>query len=399
MPNPSLYTLAVHAGERAPRPAFTPVVTPIYHSVSYIYDEMAELDATLAGTRPGPVYARYGNPTNAALEAAVAALEGGEAALAYSSGMAAIHGVLLAAGARAGAAVVAAQDLYGATYTLLNRLLASQGLTTHFVDVADLDAVAATLAAVKPVALLAETISNPLLKVANLPRLAELAHRHGALFIVDNTFATPYLCRPLEHGADYVVHSATKYLAGHGDVLGGVVVTNQARRAELNEINKLVGGVLGPQEAWLILRGLKTLPLRMQRQCANAALIAAWLAGHALVERVYYPGLPYHPQHQLAANLLAYNAFGAMISFELKGGDQPRVFRFLESLKLILPATSLGDIYSLVLYPAMSSHRALAPETRHQIGISDSLVRLSVGIEDPADIIADLEQALTTALS
>lgn len=402
---PSFDTLAVHAGERLSRldPAmprgasFTPVATPIYHSAAYVYENLDDLDAIFAGTQQGPVYARYGNPTLTALETAVAALEGGEAALAYASGMAAIHGALLAAGARAGTAVIAAQDVYGATYALLNRVLAPQGVTVRFVDGTDAAAVAAVVIETRPAALICETISNPLLKLADLPRLAEIAHAAGAALIVDNTFASPYLCRPLALGADYVVHSATKYLGGHGDVLGGVVVTSAARRTALNEINKLVGGNLGPQEAWLVLRGLKTLPLRLQRQCANAVQIAAWLAGHPRVAGVNYPGLTAHPQHALAARLLERGAFGAMISFDLRDGNQKTVFRFMEALKLVLPATTLGDVYSLVLYPAGSSHRALDAEARRRVGIGDGLVRLSVGIEDPADIIADLDQALWKA--
>ena len=396
----SIFTAAVHAGERAPRPDFTPVATPIYQSTSYIYDEMVALDGVFAGTRAGPVYARYGNPTNVALETAVAALEGGSAALSYGSGMAAIHGALLGAGVRAGTTVVAAQDVYGATYALLARLLAGQGVRTRFVDIADLDVVAAAIAEDRPVAVLVETISNPLLKVADLPRLAESAHGSGAALIVDNTFATPYLFRPLAYGADFVVHSATKYLGGHGDVLGGVVVVDDpARRAALNEINKLLGSNLGPQDAWLILRGLKTLPLRVQRQCDNAVRLAAWLAANPRVVRVNYPGLPEHPQHTLAASLLERGAFGAMISFDLRLppddiSPSRGVFRFMEALKLVLPATTLGDVYSLVLYPAGSSHRALAPAERRRIGIGDGLVRLSVGIEEAADIIADLDQAL-----
>ncbi len=391
----SLHTLAVHAGERAAKPDFTPVATPIHHSSSYVYEDMEMLDAAFSGAHDGPMYTRYGNPTVTALETAVAALEGGEAALAYGSGMAAIHGALLAAGARAGATVVAAQDVYGATYALLTKLLASQGVTARFVDAADPDAVGAALAAApSPAALIVETISNPLLKVADLPRLAEQAHGVGAALIVDNTFATPYLCRPLALGADYVVHSATKYLGGHGDVLGGAVVASAARRRELNEINKLLGANLGPQEAWLVLRGIKTLPLRVQRQCENAGRVAAWLAAQPQVSRVNFPGLPDHPQHALASRLFDRGLYGAMISFDLAGGDRGRVFRFMEALRLVLPATTLGDVYSLALYPAMSSHRALAPELRRAIGIGDGLVRLSVGIEDPADIIADLAQAL-----
>ncbi len=392
---PSFHTLAVHAGERLPRPdSATPVATPIYHSASYVYDDMDEMDAVFAGTRKGPVYARYGNPTLTALEAAVAALEGGEAALSYASGMAAIHGALLAAGARAGTAVVAAQDVYGATYALLNRVLATQGVAVRFVDSTDLDAVSAAVAEMRPAAVIAETISNPLLKVADVPRLAEIAHRVGAALIVDNTFASPYLFRPLQHGADYVVHSATKYLGGHGDVMGGVVVTSAERRAGLDDLNKLVGGNLGPQEAWLVLRGIKTLPLRVQRQCDNAVRVARWLAAHPQVIMVNYPGLPAHPQHALAARLLERGAFGAMISFDLKDGSRESVFRFMEALKLVLPATTLGDVYSLVLYPAGTSHRALDAEARRRIGIGDGLVRISVGIEDAEDIIADLDQAL-----
>jgi cystathionine gamma-synthase/methionine-gamma-lyase len=267
------------------------------------------------------------------------------------------------------------------------------------VDVCDLPAVEAAFAsaATRPVALIAETVSNPLLKVADLPRLAEIAHVHAAAFIVDNTFATPVLIHPLSLGADYVVHSATKYLGGHGDVLGGAVITSAERRKELNEINKLIGSNLGPQEAWLIHRGLKTLPLRVLRQCANALEIANWLTQHPRIEHVNYPGLTSHPQHELASRMLNGGqgaAFGAMVSFDIRDAGQADVFRFMERLRLVQPATTLGDVYSLVLYPAISSHRALDPETRHRIGIGDGLVRLSVGIEDPGDIIADLSAAL-----
>ena len=242
-------------------------------------------------------------------------------------------------------------------------------MTVRFVDGTDLAAVAAAVAELKPVAVVAETISNPLLKLADVPRLAKISHGVGAALIVDNTFASPYLFRPLQHGADYAVHSATKYLGGHGDVLGGVVVTSTARRTALNEINKLVGGNLGPQEAWLVLRGIKTLPLRMQRQCDNAAQVARWLVDHPCVTQVNYPGLPSHPQHALAARLLERGAFGAMISFDLRDGSQKKVFRFMEALKLVLPATTLGDVYSLVLYPAaprIGARRRGAAAGRHR---------------------------------
>ena len=390
----SLFTLAVHAGERTTRPDFIPVVTPVYHSSSFIYDEMSTLDGVFAGTHAGPVYARYGNPTNGALERAVAALEYGEAALTYGSGMAALHGALLAAGARNGCKVVAAQDLYGATFALLNRLLPTQGVNTHFVDVTDLSLLEAKLDEIRPGVVLVETVSNPLLKVADIARIAELTHALGGCLVVDNTFATPILCRPLALGADYVVHSATKYLGGHGDVLGGVVVTSAERYAELYELHKLTGGVLGPQDAWLIHRGIKTLPLRVERQCANALEVVAWLAEHPSVAHVNFPGLPSHPQHDLARRCFGGKWFGAMISFALQRPDREMAFRFMDSLRMVAPATTLGDVYSLVLHPATSSHRALTAETREQFGISEGLIRLSVGIEEPADIISDIDQAL-----
>lgn len=394
MTSESIFTLAVHAGERGPRPDFTPTVTPIYNSISYIYESMEDLDAVFARERPGYVYTRYGNPTVTALEKAVAALEGGEEAMAFASGMAAIHATLLAARVEAGATVVAAQDVYGATYTLLSRLFSSLGVRTRFVDIADLTAVERAIGEEKPKAVLFETVSNPLLKVADTPAVVEIAHRHGAEVIVDNTFASPYVFQPLAHGVDYVVHSSTKYLGGHGDVLGGVVVTSAQRCEALRELTKLVGGNLGPNEAWLTMRGLKTLPLRMVQHCRNAAQVAAWLQDHPRIRRVNYPGLTNHPQHEVATRLFRPGCYGGMISFEIADADQAKVFAFMEALQLVLAATTLGDVYSLVLYPAHSSHRALTPEERAQIGIGEGLVRLSVGIEDVEDILADLEQAL-----
>ena len=392
--NKSFSTRAVHAGERVPPGDYTPVVTPIHPSVGFLYDSMDDLDAIFATTREGYVYPRYGSPTVTAFETAVANLEGGEAAFAFASGMAAIHAALLAAGVRAGTSVVAALDLYGATYTLLNRLLAELGATVCLVDITDLAVVEMALAETRPVVLLAETISNPLIKVADAPALAELAHRCGAQFLIDNTFASPWLLTPLAHGADYVIHSATKYIGGHGDVMAGVVVTSAENRRKLYEVNKLVGSVLGPFEAWLALRGLKTLPLRVRQQCANAACVAERLAAHPRVARVNYPGSPIHPQHELARRLFGGRGFGGMLSFEIAGADKAQVFRFMEALELCLPATTLGDLYTLVLHPTTSSHRSLSPEERAQVGIGDGLVRLSAGIEDADDIIADLVQAL-----
>jgi cystathionine beta-lyase/cystathionine gamma-synthase len=394
--NRNIFTLAVHAGERAPRPDFTPVSTPIYHSVGYLYDDMADLDGVFAGTRSGYVYTRYGSPTVSAFERAMAVLEGAEDAVAFASGMGAIHAALLSAGAQAGTTVIAAADVYGATYALLDKALSALGVRVHFVDITNLEQVAAALAQEQPVALLCEIISNPLMKVADVPALAQMVHEAGAAMIVDNTFATPYLYRPLEHGADYVLHSATKYLGGHGDVMAGVVATSGQRGHDLRERQKLLGANLGPQEAWLALRGLKTLPLRMRQHCANAQTVAEWLVGHQAVAHVNYPGLADHPQHSVAARLFEGQGFGGMMSFDLRGAGQPQVFRFMQALELVLPATTLGDVYSLTLYPAHSSHRLLAPQVRAALGIGDGLVRLSAGIEDAQDIIADLAQALQT---
>ena len=392
--NLSIFTQAVHAGERGPRPDFTPVVTPIYHSVGYLYDSMEQLDAVFAAEREGYVYPRYGTPTNAALERAVATLESGEAALSFASGMAAIHAALLATGLKAGQSIVVAHDVYGATYALLANLFTALGVRVRFVDIVDLVSVERAIVEEKPKAVFCEVISNPLLKVADVPAVAELAHTHGAEMIVDSSFATPYLARPLTLGADYVVHSSTKYLGGHGDVLGGVVVTSAERRKRLWEIIKITGGNLGPDQAWLTMRGLKTLPLRMAQHCRNAAAVACWLADHPRIAQVNYPGLPSHPQHSLATRLFREGCYGGMISFEIAGANRAQVFRFMETLRLVLPATTLGDVYSLALYPAHSSHRALSPQERAAIGIGEGLVRLSVGIEDVDDIIADLDQAL-----
>jgi cystathionine beta-lyase/cystathionine gamma-synthase len=388
-------TRAVHAGERLQRTDLNPVVGPIYTSVGYTFANTSDLDAVLGGEQPGFVYStRYGNPTVDAFERAVADLEGAEAGHAFASGMAALHVALLAAGARAGESLVASADLYGATHTLLEETFSSLGVATTFVDVLDTAAVRQATELARPVALLVEAISNPLMKAADLERLAGIAHEAGALFIVDNTFCSPYLCNPLAFGADVVVHSATKFIAGHGDVMGGIVVSSKAIRDEMLRLNKLVGSAMGPFEAWLALRGLKTLPLRLERQCQNALAIALWLQHHPKIKRVIYPGLPDHRQADLVKLLTGGKGAGSVISFELRGARREQLFAFMEALKLVQPATSLGDIYSLVLYPAISSHRSLGPEGRQALGIGDDLVRISVGIEDVVDIRNDLEQAL-----
>ena len=381
---------AVHAGERAPKPDFTPTVTPIYPTSSFFYDETETLDAVFGNEREGYVYTRYGNPTTRALETAVASLEGTEDAVAYASGMAAIHAAILHE-VQAGSHVVAARDVYGATYAVLTKLFAHLGVQTTFVDILDLDSLAATIREVKPSLVAFETISNPLLRVPDISGIADLAHADGARLMVDNTFASPYLVNPVRHGADVVVHSTTKYLGGHGDVTGGVIATTRERAAALREEAKLTGPTLGPFEAWLTLRGIKTLPLRVHRQSESAAQVAAWLADHPSIARVNYPG---RSDLGSAAKMFNSDLRGGMVSFEVAGAGQSEIFRFFQALRLCVPATTLGDVYTLVLHPAMSSHRALTPEQRAEVGIGEGLVRLSVGIEDVADITADLDQAL-----
>lgn len=390
----SFQTRAVHAGERVPPADYTPVATPIWTSVGYLYESMDDLDAVFDGSKRGQVYLRYSNPTVEAFEAAVADLEMTDAAQAYSSGMAAIHAALLAAGVKAGASVVAALDVYGATFSLLNSLFKNMDVDIHMVNAADHAEVESALKESGAVVLYVESISNPLLKVADIPALAELAHRYNASLLVDNTFASPYLFNPVAHGADMSIHSATKYLSGHGDVLAGVIAASAENKKKLFELNKLVGGVLGPFEAWLALRGLKTLPLRMNQQCRNAQQIAEWLVKHPRVTKVNYPGLADHPQHALAKKLFDDKGYGGMLSFEIEGADKAKIYRFMESLEICLPATTLGDVYSLVLHPATSSHRSLTAEQRARVGISDGLVRLSAGIESIEDILSDLESAL-----
>lgn len=389
-----LPTRVVHAGKPLSSDDFTPTVTPIHRSVTYQYPSMASMDEVFAGERRGYVYARHGSPTISAFEDAVSSLEAGEAGLAFSSGMAAIHATLLAVAGDRSSTVVASQDIYGATRTLLTQVMGCQGITTHFVDVTDLGGVRAACRELEPTALLVETISNPLLKVADVAYLAEAAHSCGAVLLVDNTFATPFLVQPLSLGADAVIHSATKYLAGHGDVLGGVVVCSEKLGRDILEILKVTGGNLGPEEAWLALRGVRTLALRMERHCENAMTVARWLEHHPRVAQVYYPGLPSHPQHALATRSFQPPAYGGVVAFDMEGAGRSEVFRFLEALDLCVSATSLGDVHSLLLYPAHSSHRSLSPVERSHLGIGEGLVRMSVGIEAVDDLLEDLQQAL-----
>jgi cystathionine gamma-synthase/methionine-gamma-lyase len=290
--------------------------------------------------------------------------------------------------------IVAASVLYGATVSLLMKVLEPSGVEVRFVDVCDLDALRAAVAESKPGCILMETISNPLLRVGALDGIAEIARDAGAALVVDNTFATPLILRPLELGAHFSVHSLTKYLAGHGDVLGGAVVTDREHLESLRALSRVIGPVLGPFESYLTMRGIKTFPLRMERQCANACRVAQWLSAHPKVERVHFTGDPSHPDAAAIRRLFPQGLYGAIVSFELKDGGRDEVFRFMDALKLIVRATSLGDVHSMMLYPTMSSHREISPKHRERMGIRDGLVRLSVGIEAAEDIVADLEQAL-----
>ena len=371
-------TKLVHGGERRKLPDVRSVSTPIYASATFTYDSMEEIDQVFAGEKQGFVYTRYGNPTTSALEEAVRDIEEGAVACAYATGMAAVHAALLACDLKSGSTVLASQDLYGATTNLLNGIFINFGVKTVNIDYADMSAVREKAREVRPQIMIVETISNPLLKVCDLEACVEIAREIGARLIVDNTFATPYLRQPLKLGADMVVHSATKYLGGHADAMGGVVVSrDEMDGPALVSVMKLVGGVLGVWDAHEILRGLKTLAVRMDRQCENARKLAGYLSEHSHIGRVYYPGL------------------GALVSIELRDNTKEAAFRFMNALKMCVLSTSLGDVFTSVLHPATASHRDFTPARRQQVGILDGLVRISVGIEKIDDIIADIDQALS----
>jgi cystathionine beta-lyase/cystathionine gamma-synthase len=393
--NLDITTQLVHAGERTEPPAGQPTATPIYASATYTYGSMEEIDRVFAGDQPDYIYTRYGNPTVNAFAEAVRIAEGGAIACAYSSGMAALHASLIACELSPGAVVLASQDLYGATTNLLQTIFGSFGLKTVTADFNDLDAVRAKVDELKPRALVAETISNPLLKVCDIDACAEIADAIGARLIVDNTFASPYLCRPLEHGADIVVHSATKFISGHADAMGGVAVSREESDSlALIGVMKLVGGVLSPWEAHELLRGLKTLAVRMDRHCENAAALAEHLRNHPRIGRVYFPGFVTGEQQDVVQRILRPSQSGALVSIELKDNTRAAAFRFMDSLKLCIRSTSLGDVFSSVLHPPTASHRDLSPARRKQLGINDGLIRISVGIESIRDIVADVDQAL-----
>ncbi|HEV8325715.1 MAG TPA: cystathionine gamma-synthase [Myxococcota bacterium] len=379
-----LPTLAVHAGQ-APDPTTGAIMTPIYNSATFVQQA--------PGRHKGYEYSRTGNPTRAALEACVAALEGGAFGLAFASGSAA-HATALHTLAP-GDHVVCGDDVYGGTYRLLENVFRpSAGIETTF---APLHEPGALQAALRPATKMVwiETPTNPLLKIVDLRACTAMAAAAGVPVWVDNTFATPVLQRPLELGATAVVHSTTKYLNGHSDVVGGVVVTSDAAlRERLAYLQNAIGAVPGPNDAWLVLRGLKTLDVRMERHCRNAAAVADWLAPHPKVLRVIYPGRRDHPQHDLAARQM--QGFGGMVSFELRGGLEA-ARRAIGATRLFALAESLGGVESLIEAPALMTHASIPREARLERGLADGLVRLSVGIEHADDLIADLDQALAAA--
>ena len=378
---PLFATRAIHAGQ-PPDPATGAVITPIYATSTYAQES--------PGKHKGLDYGRSHNPTRYAYERCVADLEGGKHGFAFSSGMAATGTVLELLDS--GAHVVALDDLYGGTRRLFERVRRrSAGLDFTYSTLASRKEL---LAAIKPKTKMiwVETPSNPLLKLVDLAMVAEVARAKGILAVADNTFASPWVQRPLEHGFDIVVHSATKYLNGHSDLIGGVAVTSSKEIGEkLTFLQNAIGSVPSAFDCFLVTRGLKTLALRMQRHCENALAIAQWLEGHAKIERVFYPGLKSHPQRALAKRQMA--AGGGMVSAIVKGGEKAAL-RFLERCEIFTLAESLGGVESLIEHPAIMTHASVPAEVRGEIGISDALVRLSVGIEDVEDLIADLEQAL-----
>ncbi len=391
----NIHTKAVHAGDRKRQPGTPiPVTTPIHTAASFFYDSMESIDKVFAQEMPGYAYSRYDNPTNAALEELVSSLESAHGTLATASGMSALQIAITAALIDRRKHVLAANALYGATVKLLQQVFEPFGTTNTFVDICDLDAVAKAIEAEKPGVILMESISNPLLRIGQIDKIAELARAAGACLIVDNTFATPALIRPLELGAHISLSSATKYLSGHGDVIGGLVCCDEEHFEPVRALSRIYGPILGPFECYLTMRGIKTFPLRFERQNRNAIAVAHHLSSHSKVENVYFPGLPSHPDQSTTARLLPPDNFGAMVSFEIAGADKRAVFQFFDKLKMIVPATSLGDVHTMALYPAIASHRDIPPKQRARLGIRDNLVRVSVGIEGIEDILADLDQAL-----
>lgn len=372
-------TRAIHAGQE-PEPQTGAIMTPVFLTSTYVQEEL--------GKNKGYEYSRVSNPTRTALEKNIAALEGGREGMAFGSGTAAIDAImhLLTPGDH----VVLSRNVYGGTYRIAHMVWEEFGLQFDFVDTTRLDEVEKAVKKNTKM-LFIETPTNPTMEITDLAAAAAVAKNHGLISVVDNTFATPYLQQPLRFGYDIVVHSLTKYLNGHSDMLGGLIVTDKAQFAQkLRFLQKSVGGVLAPFDAWLCLRGTKTLPVRMKRHGESAMRIAEWLGSQKRVQKVYYPGLKDHPQHELASKQMS--GFGGMISFEL--GSLEVAGEFLKRVRLCALAESLGGVETIITHPATMTHAAIPPERRKAIGVTDGLVRISVGLEDVEDIIADLDAAL-----
>ncbi len=389
-------TQCLHAGERWEKQLFWTSSTPIYNSTTYFYDSASDLDDRVYYRKPGYVYSRSGTPTNTALERALATLENAEVAQSCASGMAASHLALLAAGAGREELILCSSDVYGSVYTMVENIFPHLGARSILMDFTDLERVEEAIRKERPKVVYFEVVTNPMTKVIDAPAVTEIAHRYGATVVVDNTFTTPYLMRPFEYGADYVTHSVTKFLAGHGDVLAGAVLCRREDFHRLHDLFIQVGCTLGPNEAWLALRGIKTFTLRMERHCANAMEVARFLESHSLVKQVRYPGLESHPQHGTAGRVFSERPgeYGAMLSFEIADCDKDKAFRFLDALNVILPATTLGDIYSLIVNPARTTHHWLTEEQLAEIGVYAGTFRMSVGVEHVDDLKTDLDHAL-----
>jgi cystathionine beta-lyase/cystathionine gamma-synthase len=377
--NARFSTICLHAGQE-PDPSTGAIITPIYQTSTYVQEEL--------GRHKGFEYGRTHNPTRLALERNLAAIEGGQAAFAFASGMAAIGAI--ATMLQAGDHVIVTDNVYGGTFRLFERVFTRFRLTFSYVDTSRLDEIERAVTGSTRM-LFVETPSNPILTLTDLRAAADLAHRHNLRLVVDNTFASPYLQRPIELGADIVTHSTTKYLNGHSDSVGGITIATRDDDAEwLKFVQNAEGAILSPFDSWLVLRGTKTLPLRMQRHNTNGVALAEFLASHRKVRHVYYPGLSSHPQHELAKRQM--RGFGGMVSFELGSLEAAR--RVLNSVRLLSLAESLGGVETLISHPATMTHASVPAERRAALGITDGLVRVSVGLEDIEDLKEDLSQAL-----
>ncbi len=390
---PGFSTRAIKAATKVPRVGQTASAVPIYQAAAFSTADAAELGDVLTGAVEGYAYSRIDNPTTAVLGEAVAELEEAEAGLAFATGMAAIHAALLSI-VRGGQTIVVTQAVYGTTRDLLVKVIARLGVATEFVDPVDLAAVDAAMARTGSPLLYVETVSNPTIVVSDIAAMAEIAHRHGALLLVDNTFASPYGCQPLKLGADLVMHSATKYLSGHSDVLAGVVVGSKERVDAIRPILVDAGGALAPLAAFLVLRGLPTLAIRMERHSATAGALAEWLAGRQEVARVHYPGLATDPSHAVAARQL--RVLGGMLAFELTGGREAGR-AFLDAMQLAERTASLGSVRTITTAPPSTTHRQLDEAALRAAGIEPGLLRCSVGLEDLDDLRADFELGLAAA--